>query len=182
MTKSRAILWGLFLLLAVRVAAMIWVPLTDPTEARYAEIARKMVETGNWITPQFDYGVPFWAKPPLHTWLSAMGIAAFGVTPFAVRLGILLSALATLAILWFWARTVTDRVTAGVAVLVAASSALFFVALGFVQTDMALTLGVTACMAGFYGGLQETAAGAGCSFSGWPSDFWPRGRWRRFCR
>ena len=71
MTKSRAILWGLFLLLAVRVAAMIWVPLTDPTEARYAEIARKMVETGNWITPQFDYGVPFWAKPPLHTWLSA---------------------------------------------------------------------------------------------------------------
>lgn len=154
MTKSRAILWGLFLLLAVRMAAMIWVPLTDPTEARYAEIARKMVETGNWITPQFDYGVPFWAKPPLHTWLSAMGIAAFGVTPFAVRLGILLSALATLAILWFWARTLTDRVTAGVAVLVAASSALFFVALGFVQTDMALTLGVTACMAGFYGGLQ----------------------------
>jgi 4-amino-4-deoxy-L-arabinose transferase-like glycosyltransferase len=93
LTKSRAILWGLFLLLAVRVAAMIWVPLTDPTEARYAEIARKMVETGNWITPQFDYGVPFWAKPPLHTWLSAMGIAAFGVNPFAVRLGILLSAL-----------------------------------------------------------------------------------------
>ena len=39
-------------------------------------------------------------------------------------------------------------------VLVAASSGLFFVALGFVQTDMALTLGVTACMAGFYGGLQ----------------------------
>lgn len=154
MTKSRAILWGLLLLFVVRVAAMIWVPLTDPTEARYAEIARKMVETGNWITPQFDYGVPFWAKPPLHTWLSALGIAAFGENPFAARLGILLSALATLLILWFWARTLTDRVTAGVAVLLTASSGLFFVALGFVQTDMALTLGVTACMAGFYGGLQ----------------------------
>ena len=154
MTASRAILWGLFLRLIVRVAAMIWIPLTDPTEARYAEIARKMVETGNWITPQFDYGVPFWAKPPLHTWLSAMGIAALGVTPFAVRLGILLSALATLTILWLWARTLTDRVTAGVVVLMTASSGLFFVALAFVQTDMALTLGVTACMAGFYGGLQ----------------------------
>jgi len=154
LTASRAILWGLFLLLVVRVAAMIWVPLTDPTEARYAEIARKMAETGNWITPQFDYGVPFWAKPPLHTWLSAMGISIFGVTPFAVRLGILLSALATLTILWLWARTLTDRITAGVAVLLTASSGLFFVALAFVQTDMALTLGVTACMAGFYGGLQ----------------------------
>ncbi|MEM5471346.1 glycosyltransferase family 39 protein [Hoeflea sp. AS60] len=154
MTKSRAIIWGLLLLLAVRLAAMIWVPLTDPTEARYAEIARKMVETGNWITPQFDYGVPFWAKPPLHTWMSAIGIAAFGATAFAARLGILLSALATLAILYLWARTLTNRINAGAAVLMTASSGLFFVALGFVQTDMALTLGVTACMAGFYNGLQ----------------------------
>ena len=154
MTKSRAILWGLILLLIVRLLAMVWVPLTDPTEARYAEIARKMVETGNWITPQFDYGVPFWAKPPLHTWLSASGIAAFGASPFAARLGILLSAIATLAILWRWACTVTDRRTAAAATLVAASSGLFFVAAAFVQTDMVLTLGVTACMAGFYGGLQ----------------------------
>ena len=154
MTKSRAILSALILLLVVRMLAMIWVPLTDPTEARYAEIARKMAETNNWITPQFDYGVPFWGKPPLHTWLSAIGIETFGATPFAARLGIFAASLATLMILWFWARTLTDRLTAGAAVLVTASSGLFFVALGFVQTDMALALGVTACMAGFYGGLQ----------------------------
>ena len=153
MTKSRSILCGLFLLLLIRLLAMIWVPLTDPTEARYAEIARKMVETGNWITPQFDYGVPFWAKPPLHTWLSAAGIAVFGATPFAARLGILLATLATLLILWRWACTLTDRSTAAIAVLVAASSGLFFVSAAFVQTDMVLTLGVTACMAGFYNGL-----------------------------
>ena len=40
-------------------------PLTDNTEARYAEIARKICETGHWIVPQIDYGVPFWGKPPL---------------------------------------------------------------------------------------------------------------------
>ncbi|MCX7303550.1 MAG: glycosyltransferase family 39 protein [Hyphomicrobiales bacterium] len=154
MTRIRAILSGLLLLLIVRLLAMVWVPLTDPTEARYAEIARKMVETGNWITPQFDYGVPFWAKPPLHTWLSALGIEAFGATPFAARLGVLATTLATLTILWLWGCTATDRRTASAAVLVAASSGLFFVAAAFVQTDMALTLGVTACMAGFYGGLQ----------------------------
>jgi 4-amino-4-deoxy-L-arabinose transferase-like glycosyltransferase len=43
------------------------VPLMDKTEARYAEIARIMAETGNWVTPQIDYGIPFWAKPPLST-------------------------------------------------------------------------------------------------------------------
>jgi len=154
MMKNRSILWALILLLALRLLAMIWVPLTDPTEARYAEIARKMVETGNWITPQFDYGVPFWAKPPLHTWLSAAGMAIFGFTPFAARLGILASAIATLAILWLWTRTVADRRTAAVAVLVTASSGLFFVSTAFVQTDMVLTLGVTATMAGFYNGLE----------------------------
>lgn len=166
MTKSRSILWGLVLLLFVRLLAMDWFPLTDPTEARYAEIARKMVETGNWITPQFDYGVPFWAKPPLHTWLSAAGIAVFGVTPFAARLGILLATFATLIILWRWACTITDRRTAAVAVLVAASSGLFFVSAAFVQTDMVLTLGVTASMAGFYNGLAGSRRWAWLFFLG----------------
>ncbi|HBR94728.1 MAG TPA: dolichyl-phosphate-mannose--protein mannosyltransferase, partial [Opitutae bacterium] len=69
---QRRCLWG-FLVLAgiLRVLMIFEIPFTDTTEARYAEIARKMVETGDWITPQFDYGVPFWGKPPLHTWVSA---------------------------------------------------------------------------------------------------------------
>jgi 4-amino-4-deoxy-L-arabinose transferase-like glycosyltransferase len=154
MNKDRAIGWGLVSLLIVRILAMVWVPLTDPTEGRYAEIARKMVETGNWITPQFDYGVPFWAKPPLHTWVSAAGIALFGANPFAARLGILLATIATLAILWRWGCTIIERRTASVAVLLTASSGLFFVCAAYVQTDMLLTLGVVACMAGFYGGLK----------------------------
>lgn len=166
MTKSQAILSGLLLLLAVRVAAMVWVPLTDTTEARYAEIARTMAETGNWITPLFDLGIPYLAEPPLHSWLSASGIALFGVTAFAVRLGVLLSALATLAILWLWARSFTDRITAAVAVLLVASSGLFFVASALVQADMALTLGVTAAMAGFYNGLSGSRRWGWLFFAG----------------
>ncbi|MBV6650012.1 MAG: phospholipid carrier-dependent glycosyltransferase, partial [Hoeflea sp.] len=166
MTKSQAILSGLLLLLAVRVAAMVWVPLTDTTEARYAEIARTMAETGNWITPLFDLGIPYLAEPPLHSWLSASGIALFGVTAFAVRLGVLLSALATLAILWLWARSLTDLITAAVAVLLVASSGLFFVASALVQADMALTLGVTAAMAGFYNGLSGSRRWGWLFFAG----------------
>lgn len=52
--------WGLVL---IRGVFNFSLPLMDKTEARYAEIARIMVETGDWIVPHIDYGVPFWAKP-----------------------------------------------------------------------------------------------------------------------
>ncbi|TCR71384.1 glycosyltransferase family 39 protein [Rhizobium sp. BK376] len=154
MTSNRALVSGLFLLFAIRLLAMIWVPLTDPTEARYAEIARIMVDTGNWITPQFDYGIPFWAKPPLHTWLAAIGIEAFGSSPFAARIGILFSTILTLVIVWRWTRSVSDPRSSIVATLVTASTGVFFFSAAFVQTDMVLTLGVVASMAGFYNGLK----------------------------
>ena len=48
-----------------RFATMGIYPLSDTTEARYAEVARKMLELGDWITQWYEYGVPFWAKPPL---------------------------------------------------------------------------------------------------------------------
>ncbi len=153
MTKIPPLQLGLILLLAARLLAMVWIPLTDSTEARYAEIARIMSETGNWITLQLEYGIPYWAKPPLYSWLSAAGMSVFGATPFGARIGILLTAMATLLILWRWACPLTGRRTATAAILVTASSALFFVASAFVQTDMVLTLGVVASMAGFYNGL-----------------------------
>ena len=62
------------------------IPLLDKTEARYAEIARLMYETNQWIVMQYDYGIPFWAKPPLSTWLSAISFNVFGINEFAARL------------------------------------------------------------------------------------------------
>lgn len=61
------------------------IPLLDKTESRYAEIARIMQESQQWIVLQIDYGIPFWAKPPLSTWLSASSFAVFGVNEFAAR-------------------------------------------------------------------------------------------------
>lgn len=61
------------------------IPLLDKTESRYAEIARIMQETKQWIVLQIDYGLPFWAKPPLSTWLSAGSFELFGVNEFASR-------------------------------------------------------------------------------------------------
>ena len=49
------------------------IPLLDKTEARYAEIARLMYRTKEWAVLQIDYGIPFWAKPPLSTWQQTAG-------------------------------------------------------------------------------------------------------------
>ena len=73
----------------IRLATLGAYPLTDNTEARYAEIAREMLISGNWITPQLD-GIKFWAKPPLSFWITAGTMSLFGVNEFAARLSPLL--------------------------------------------------------------------------------------------
>src|SRR5579862_9906602 len=101
-TTRKLLWWSLALMFVARLICSAVVPLTDTTEARYGEIARKMLETGDWITPQHDYGVPFWAKPPLSTWLSAFSMKVFGVNEFAARLPELLLAIGMLALVWQW--------------------------------------------------------------------------------
>src|SRR5690606_18239199 len=73
-------------ILALRLVSMIWLPLLDTSEPRYAEIARIMAATGDWITPWFSPGVPFWGKPPLAFWSEAVAFRALGVSEFAARL------------------------------------------------------------------------------------------------
>ena len=74
------------LLLGLRFWIGAITPLTETTEARYGEIARKMLETGNWVTLLNTYDSPFWAKPPLYAWLSASSMYVFGINEFAARL------------------------------------------------------------------------------------------------
>jgi len=125
-------------------------PLFDNTEARYAEIARKMAQTGNWITPQFDYGVPFWGKPPLSTWATAGLFDMFGVNEFTARLSSLLFCLGVVWLTYYLADRRNGRGHGMAAVLVLSTTALFFVSSGGVMTDPALVLGTTLSMVAFW--------------------------------
>ena len=144
--------------LAIRLFGAAFVPLLDTTEARYAEIARKMLETGDWITPQFTYGVAYWGKPPLYAWLSSMSMGAFGVSEFAARMPFLGIALLTLLLVFRWARAEQDRDFAWVTVVVLASSALFFLSSAIVMTDAVLTFSTTLSMVAFYRAIHRAGS------------------------
>jgi 4-amino-4-deoxy-L-arabinose transferase-like glycosyltransferase len=140
----------LVVVVVVRLATLGAYPLMDTTEARYAEIARKMLETGDWVMPQFDYGVPFWGKPPLSTWLSAAAMAAFGGNEFAARLPSFLLLLGCGALVHRLAARRGGGDQALWTLAAFAGTALVFVAAGAVMTDPALVLGTTLSMTGFW--------------------------------
>jgi 4-amino-4-deoxy-L-arabinose transferase-like glycosyltransferase len=145
--------WILLLLVvvvAVRLATLPAYPLLDPTESRYAEIARKMLETGNWLVPQVDYGVPFWGKPPLSTWLSAASMSAFGVNEFAARLPSFLLLVGCGALVYRLALQRAGRDAALWTLTVFATTGLVFISAGAVMTDPALVFATTLSMAGFW--------------------------------
>lgn len=142
--------WAAMAVLLARLASLPLYPLTDTTEARYALVARTMADSGDWITPWFAPGVPFWAKPPLSFWAGAAMIQAFGFSEWAVRLGTFLPAAASVALVAVWARRRwpgEPRVSA-LAALVLASCTLLFVSSGSVLTDTWLMLGTTLAMLG----------------------------------
>lgn len=156
-TRARSTLdWGHLgvLVLAALLLARLWLaidfPLTDTTEARYGEMARKMVETADWITPQHDYGVPYWAKPPLALWLAAAGIASLGATELAPRLPILLLSVFLLGALFAWLRREVGSAGAAAGVAITASSLLFYVSMAAVMTDMVLTVCVACALMAFW--------------------------------
>jgi len=136
--------------LALRLISMAFVPLAETTESRYAEIARVMAASSDWITPWFDIGVPFWGKPPLAFWVQALAFKTFGVNEFAARLPFWLATVATLWIIWRLANIVSTRLVARRTLIIYATSALVYVAAGAVLTDPFLALGTTWSMAAYY--------------------------------
>lgn len=140
---------------------MIVVPLMDTTEARYGEISRKMAELNDWVTPWFDYGVPFWGKPPLAFWLTAGSFDLFGVSEFSARLPHLILSLAIICLI-AWMAYRRDPAAAWPAVAFISAAPVFFVVAGAVTTDIALTFGTTLAMAGFWFALEApTITGSG---------------------
>ena len=142
---------------ATRLATLGAYSLWDTTEARYGEIARKMAELGDWVTPWFDYGVPFWGKPPLSFWMTAASFKVLGVSAFAARLPHWICGCVLAWLAWSWLARRSRR-EAIYALALITGSELFLASAGMVMTDMALALGMVLTMRGFWLAIHGTAA------------------------
>ena len=153
-TETQApVWWALGILLSLRLVGLGLYPLMDNTEARYAEIARVMLTLGDWITPWYDSNIPFWGKPPLSFWTTALSFGVFGVNEFAARLPHFLAALGVGWLVWGWAVKHSKQEALAAAALLAGCS-LMLISAGAVMTDMTLVLGTTLTMRGFWLGLH----------------------------
>ncbi len=135
---------------------LLWnIPLLDKTETRYAEIARLMYETNQWIVLQYDYGVSFWGKPPLSTWLSAMSFNLFGVNELSARLPSFILCLAIIFLL-FKIKTLTKEKKVLIA-FVLLTTPEFLLHMGVISTDCTLLFSTTLVMISFWKAITSSS-------------------------
>ncbi|MGA1861523.1 glycosyltransferase family 39 protein [Deferribacter thermophilus] len=84
MTNKKKIYIFLIFYFLISIYPLKYVPLFETTEARYAEIAREMVVSGDFIEPRFN-GIKHFHKPPFAYWMIAAGIKIFGVNGLGAR-------------------------------------------------------------------------------------------------
>ena len=82
--------------------------LQHPDEGRYAEIAREMAVSGDWVTPRLN-DLKYFEKPPLQYWLGAATFDAFGVDEWTARLPAALAGFLAVVVVGFTAARLAGR-------------------------------------------------------------------------
>ena len=114
----------------------------EPDEARYAEIAREMVQGGSYLVPHLNY-VIYVEKPPLLYWLTSLSFGIFGIDEFAARFFVALFGVLGVAVTaWFAARCFGRR-HAILAGAILATIPLYAVMAQVLTTDVMLSVFVT---------------------------------------
>ena len=121
-------------------------PLSGADEPRYAQIAREMHESGNWVTPTLQ-GKPWMEKPPLYYWITSPLFYFFKSAETAARTGPAVCALvAAIAVFYLGAALCSNMAGALSAVILLAS--LGYAGFGrSASTDMPFTCCFTIAMA-----------------------------------
>jgi 4-amino-4-deoxy-L-arabinose transferase-like glycosyltransferase len=112
--------------------------LNEPDEGRYAEVAREMIETGNWLVPHFWY-LPHLDKPPMTYWLVAVSMKIFGRNEWAARLPVALAGISGVWAAFLLGGSLGGRRVGFWSALILQSSLLYFVMARMLTTDIFLT-------------------------------------------
>ncbi|RYE25297.1 MAG: glycosyltransferase family 39 protein [Sphingobacteriales bacterium] len=84
------------------------VHLFDWDEINFAECAREMIVSHDYLRVQIDFQ-PFWEKPPLFIWLQVLSMKIFGVNEYAARFPNALTGVITLVTLFHVGKKVVNE-------------------------------------------------------------------------
>tara|TARA_R110001599_G_scaffold12590_1_gene58861 strand:+ start:86879 stop:89137 length:2259 start_codon:yes stop_codon:yes gene_type:complete len=143
--KIRLFLLMLFTGLALFFNLGSW-SVTESSEARYAEISKEILTSGDLLHPQL-MGIYHYHKPPITYWLTAVSFKLFGTSPFSARLFLQLSALILIWLVYKIALLFFNNTNqAFLAAMLYASFPTLIIGSRALTTDMYLTVFVLAAM------------------------------------
>jgi len=141
--RSSALNPGAILLL-VLIYSLLWFGtlnyrhLIPSDEGRYAEMAREMLVTGDWITPRYN-GYKYFEKPPLQIWATATAFQVFGIGEWQARLWTGLTGFLTILFIGFTGARLYSARAGWLGALVLASSPMWVISGHMNSLDMGLS-------------------------------------------
>jgi 4-amino-4-deoxy-L-arabinose transferase-like glycosyltransferase len=155
MTRDRAAVIALFVgCAALFFAGLGSLPLFDVDEAVFAEATREMVETGDWITPQYN-GADRFDKPILFYWLMAGAFTVFGAGEWGARFWSAAFGVALVMMLAAFGRRRMGSRVGFLSGLIAATSLEVIVLAHSAITDMTLITFITGGLLALYAAVQS---------------------------
>jgi 4-amino-4-deoxy-L-arabinose transferase len=125
------------------------VGLVEPSDARYAEIAHEMWESGDFLFPRL-LGIPHFHKPPLMYWISCAGRAVFGANEWGARIGLGVLGLLLVGMIHRFSRRHLGPDVAPWSVLLVATTPAVIGASRGLSTDLLLATGQTLVLTNWY--------------------------------
>ncbi len=139
------------ILLLLMIYSLIWFGtlnyrhLIPSDEGRYAEMAREMLVTGDWVTPRYN-GYKYFEKPPLQVWATAAIFQVFGIGDWQARLWTALTGFLTILAIGFTGTRIYNARAGWLAAVVLASSPMWVISGHFNSLDMGLSAFLVAAL------------------------------------
>lgn len=130
--------------------------LWSPVEGHYAEIAREMVVSKDYLTPHLA-GLKYLEKPPLFYWLESANIRLFGLSEWSLRLWPALFAILGCVAVYVVGSRLFGRRAGLISCAVLATSSLWCVIGHVIDLDMAVSVLMTCALSSFLLGSVENA-------------------------
>ncbi|MFL6312883.1 MAG: glycosyltransferase family 39 protein [Terriglobales bacterium] len=128
--------------------------LMDDVDAVHGQIARNMVQSGDWVIAHLD-GVPYMEKAPLPYWLIAICYLLMGVHDWVARIPTALAAVLLCFVTARYGAWAFGRRAGFYAGLVLATSIGLFLFTRILIPDVMLTLTITICFMAFQRAMNE---------------------------